>query len=126
MMRILIENFREFKKTLLLVVVICSAFNSYAQHSTSEKTNFIIFLTDDQGYNDVGVFGSPNIKTPHLDQMAEEGIRFTNFYAQPLCGASRAALLTGSYPIRVAEPNNTKNFHPKLHPNRNLHLLFLE
>lgn len=73
-----------------------------------KKTNFIIFLTDDQGYNDVGVFGSPNIKTPHLDRMAKEGMHFTNFYAQPLCGPSRSALLTGSYPIRVAEPKNLK------------------
>jgi len=80
------------------------------------QPNFIIFLTDDQGYNDVGVFGSPNIKTPHLDQMAKEGIRFTNFYAQPLCGPSRAALLTGSYPIRIAEPKNYKNIHTELHP----------
>ncbi|MDT0551847.1 sulfatase family protein [Urechidicola vernalis] len=84
--------------------------------SQSNKPNFIIFLTDDQGYNDVGVFGSPNIKTPNLDEMAKKGMRFTNFYAQPLCGPSRAALLTGSYPIRIAEPNNVKNFHTKLHP----------
>ncbi len=81
-----------------------------------KKTNFIIFLTDDQGYNDLGCYGSPNIKTPHLDQMAKEGMKFTNFYAQPLCGPSRAALLTGSYPIRIAEPNNAKGFHTKLHP----------
>jgi len=81
-----------------------------------KKTNFIIFLTDDQGYNDVGVFGSANIKTPNLDQMAKGGIKFTNFYAQPVCGPSRAALLTGSYPIRVAEPKNSKGLHTKLHP----------
>lgn len=83
----------------------------------SEKTNIIIFLTDDQGYNDVGCFGSPNIKTPHLDEMAKNGMKFTNFYAQAVCGPSRAALLTGSYPIRIAEPNNIKNLHTKLHPN---------
>ncbi len=82
----------------------------------NEHTNIIIFLTDDQGYNDLGCYGSPTIKTPNLDEMANHGIRFTNFYAQPLCGPSRAALLTGSYPIRIAEPNNTKGFHTKLHP----------
>ena len=91
------------------LILICTA-------QISEQPNFIIFLTDDQGYNDVGVFGSPNIKTPHLDQMAKEGMRFTNFYAQPLCGPSRAALLTGSYPIRIAEPKNTKEIHTQLHP----------
>ncbi len=86
------------------------------RNSKCEQPNFIIFFTDDQGYNDVGCFGSPNIKTPHLDEMAKQGIKFTSFYAQPLCGPSRAALLTGSYPIRIAEPGNIKNFHTKLHP----------
>ena len=64
--------------------------------------NFVIFFTDDQGYNDVGCFGSPRIRTPHLDRMAREGLRLTSFYAQPVCGPSRAALMTGCYPIRVA------------------------
>ena len=82
----------------------------------TKKTNFIIFFTDDQGYNDVGCFDSPNIKTPYLDQMAAEGMKFTNFYAQPVCGPSRAALLTASYPIRTGEPKNTKGLHTKLHP----------
>lgn len=88
----------------------------FAQDIKPKKTNFVLLFTDDQGYNDVGCFGSPNIKTPHLDKMAKEGIKFTDFYAQPLCGPSRAALLTGSYPIRIAEPENIKNLHPKLHP----------
>lgn len=104
-------------KYLLIILIVCSIFlASCAKKSEPQKNNFIIFFTDDQGYNDVGCFGSPNIKTPHLDEMAKQGIKFTNFYAQPLCGPSRAALLTGSYPIRIAEPNNTKGFHTKLHP----------
>ena len=68
----------------------------------SQRPNFVIIFTDDQGYQDVGCFGSPNIKTPNLDRMAREGMRFTDFYAgQPVCTASRAALLTGCYPNRV-------------------------
>lgn len=64
--------------------------------------NVIIIFTDDQGYEDVGCFGSPDIKTPHLDQMAKEGIKLTHFYAaQAVCSASRAALLTGCYPNRI-------------------------
>jgi arylsulfatase A-like enzyme len=64
--------------------------------------NIVIIFTDDQGYNDVGVFGSPDILTPNLDQMAAEGMQFTNFYvAQAVCSASRAALLTGTYSNRL-------------------------
>ena len=84
--------------------------------NTRRKPNFIIFFTDDQGYNDVGCFGSPNIRTPNFDRMAAEGMKLTSFYAQPVCGPSRAALMTGCYPIRVGEPGNRKNQHNILHP----------
>jgi len=83
---------------------------------SARRPNFIVFLTDDQGYNDVGCFGSPQIRTPRFDRMAAEGMRFTSFYAQPVCGPSRAALMTGCYPIRIAEPGNRKNQHNILHP----------
>ncbi len=64
--------------------------------------NFVVILTDDQGYADVGVFGARGFSTPNLDRMAKEGTRFTNFYvAQAVCSASRTALLTGCYPNRV-------------------------
>ena len=65
------------------------------------KPNFIIIFTDDQGYQDLGCFGSPDIQSPHLDQMAAEGVKMTSFYmGAPLCTPSRAALMTGSYPVR--------------------------
>jgi len=64
--------------------------------------NIVIMFTDDQGYQDVACFGSPDIKTPNFDRMAAEGIRFTDFYAaQAVCSASRAALITGCYSNRV-------------------------
>lgn len=81
------------------------------------KPNFVIIFTDDQGYQDVGCFGSPGIRTPRLDAMASGGMKFTSFYAQPICGPSRAALMTGCYPMRVAERGHTKQVHPILHEN---------
>ena len=66
------------------------------------RPNIVIIFTDDQGYADVGCFGARGWKTPHLDRMAEEGMRFTSFYvAQAVCSASRTALLTGCYPNRI-------------------------
>jgi len=67
-----------------------------------EKPNIVLIFTDDQGYGDVGNFGATGFTTPHLDRLASEGIRFTNFYvAQAVCSASRAALMTGCYSNRV-------------------------
>lgn len=64
--------------------------------------NFVILFTDDQGYQDLGCFGSPDIQTPNLDRMARQGMRFTSFcVAQAVCSASRTAMLTGCYPNRV-------------------------
>jgi arylsulfatase A-like enzyme len=81
-------------------VLILSLFTSF--HVQAAKPNFIIIFTDDQGYNDLGCFGSENIKTPNIDQLAAEGRKFTNFMVpSPVCTPSRAALLTGSYPKRV-------------------------
>jgi arylsulfatase A-like enzyme len=67
----------------------------------SKTPNFIIILADDLGYGDLGCYGHPSIRTPNLDRMAAEGMRFTDFYsAGEVCTPSRAALMTGRLPIR--------------------------
>ena len=86
---------------------------------TNSYPNFIIIFTDDQGYGDLGVFGSEDIATPNIDLMAQEGTTFTDFYVSaPVCTPSRAGLLTGSYPKRIGLqqgvlfPNDKKGLNP--------------
>jgi len=101
-------NRREFLKTAgltgaALTLPGCkNLLKSTSSPEFTEKTNFIIIFTDDQGYQDLGCFGAEGFQTPSLDKMAAEGARFTDFYCgSPVCSPSRAALLTGCYPPRV-------------------------
>jgi arylsulfatase A len=89
-----------FSLVITLVVILAGA--DYRAAGAERPPNFVIILADDLGYADVGCFGARGWKTPHLDRLAKEGMRFTDFYvAQPVCSASRAALLTGCYPNRI-------------------------
>ena len=103
---------REFLKTVgagaaSLALPGCAGARPHpGDHDLCHKPNFVVILTDDQGYEDAGCYGSPDIDTPNLDRMAAEGVRFTDFYsAAPSCTPSRAALMTGCYPQRVSLPN---------------------
>lgn len=73
-----------------------------AEAPAAPKSNIIFIFVDDQGYYDLGCYGATEVKTPRIDAMADEGIRFTDYYAAaPICSPSRAGLLTGCYPRRV-------------------------
>ena len=64
--------------------------------------NLVVIFADDLGYGDLGSYGNPTIRTPNLDEMARQGMRFTQFYvAASVCTPSRAGLLTGRYPVRT-------------------------
>lgn len=89
------------KRGLLLFVVLIITRFSLLFSQSNRLPNFIIIFVDDMGYGDLSCFGHPTIRTPNLDQMAVEGMRFTQFYvAANVCSPSRAALLTGRLPVR--------------------------
>ena len=72
---------------------------------TKEKPNILVILADDHGYGDISLHGGPHLQTPHIDRIAGDGMRFSQFYANSsVCSPSRAALMTGRYPDRVGVP----------------------
>jgi arylsulfatase A-like enzyme len=84
-----------------------------AQTPRAQRPNVILFLADDLGCHDLGSWGAGDLKTPNIDALAAAGARFTNWYAAaPVCAPSRAALLTGRYPIRAGVPNNGPPLKP--------------
>ncbi|MFM9962704.1 MAG: sulfatase [Planctomycetaceae bacterium] len=91
----------------LLAIGLCwlfgSDFAADTAHSASSP-NVVLIFADDLGYGDIGPFGNTQVKTPHLDRFAAEGMKFTSFYATPVCSMSRACLMTGCYNARVSLP----------------------
>ena len=87
---------------ILLVVLLFASLSSEGQTNEAQnQPNIILIVADDQGYHDLGAYGSEEVYTPHLDQLASEGVRLTNFYVtSSICTPSRSGLLTGRYPQR--------------------------
>ena len=102
--------------SLILVIVLFMSIliNSCANGpKASTQPNIVIIFCDDLGYGDLGTFGHPTIRTPNLDQMAEEGQKWTNFYVgASVCTPSRAALITGRLPIRNGMCGNRRVLFP--------------
>ncbi len=81
--------------------ILCLALLSTVFHLVGKRPNVVLIVSDDQGYRDLGCFGSDEVKTPHLDRLAEGGVKLTSFYVTwPACTPSRGSLLTGRFPQR--------------------------
>ncbi len=94
-------------RTLFIVAALLCHVLAFA--AAARPPNVVIIFTDDLGYGDLGCYGHPSIRTPQLDRMAAEGVRFTDFYsAAEVCTPSRAALLTGRYPMRSGMAGNRR------------------
>lgn len=92
------------KKLPLLACILITGIVSLA---SAEKPNIVVIYADDLGWGDLSCYGNTDWETPHLDRMAAEGARLTDFYvATPSCAPSRVALLTGRFPYRTGVPNN--------------------
>lgn len=94
----------------VLAILVCSTWAKIA--CAQQKPNMIIFLADDLNQQDIGAYGNREVKTPHMDQLAKEGMRFTNAYAaSPMCTPSRSAMFTGLYPFRNGAQMNHFTVH---------------
>ncbi len=96
--------------SLLAVVLFSCKMSGKTGSENKDLPNIILIVSDDQGYNDIGVYGSEEIITPNLDRLAKEGMQFTNFYVTcSVCTPSRGGMLTGRYPQRNGIYENIRN-----------------
>lgn len=87
---------------LLTALVVSLATPAATQQPSNGRPNVVLIVTDDIGYADFGAFGARDVKTPNIDRLARQGVKFTDFYAAPQCTPTRAALITGRYQQRVS------------------------
>ncbi len=80
------------------------------ENKNHPNPNIIIILTDDQGWGDLSLHGNSNIRTPNLDQIANNGVRFNRFYVSPVCSPTRAELLTGKFFFKSGVNGVTKGY----------------
>lgn len=105
------ERYRPWQIAMVMMSTTCALLpcrtgltdqqNSTSVTSTGKLPNIVLIMTDDQGYGDLSCHGNPTLKTPNLDRLHAESVRFTDFHVAPYCTPTRAALMTGRYPART-------------------------
>ena len=104
-MKILTQHRSRFGLILFLFSLLISLSRA-ADSGTQQKPNIILILTDDLGIGNLSVYGADKFKTPNIDRLAADGLRFQRFYSEPLCGPSRAKILTGRFNFRTGMTSN--------------------
>ena len=100
-MKLTIKNF-----SLLSYISILTFNPFWGQENNDQKKANVIIITDDQGYGDLSCHGNPTLKTPNIDKIFSESVRFTNFHVSPTCSPTRAALMTGLYSNKAGVAHN--------------------
>lgn len=103
---------------LLAVLAFAAVLSANIAFAQSKRPNIVVMMTDNLGYGDLGIYGGLRAKTPRIDQLAREGVRFRDFQVEPGCTPSRAAFMTGRLSIRsgnsgIAPIGSKGGLHPK-------------
>ena len=100
--------------SIVSIIFLLAAMGSIIRAAEPSRPNVVYFLVDDMGREDCGFVGGKEIRTPNIDKLADAGSKLDSFYVQPLCSPTRAALLTGRYPMRQREQSNVAANYPDL------------
>lgn len=98
-------HFPRFAQQFIQCLILGAFFVSNQAILAAAPPNIVLMFIDDMGYGDISPFGNKVLRTPHLEELAKQGRKFTHFYASPVCTMSRASLLTGSYNVRISMPS---------------------
>ncbi|HWN94574.1 MAG TPA: sulfatase-like hydrolase/transferase, partial [Methylomirabilota bacterium] len=91
-----------------VLFAILIALTAFGTDGFAARPNVLLIISDDQGYGDFSLHGNPHVRTPHLDQLATNGIQFERFFVSPVCAPTRASLLTGRYSLRTGARGVTR------------------
>ncbi len=96
-------------KLVVATILLATALTGTAEAISAGKPNIVLIISDDQGYGDFSIHGNPSLQTPNIDALAKTSVRFDRFYVNSFCAPTRAALLTGRYPLRTGCHGVTHN-----------------